>query len=76
MRCISYVITTLFFFKFINDNYGKDEMFWSKSFDNPKRRAWCGLTFITTFGVKKNKYSGSINNQIILDDLFEAVRQI
>ena len=157
---------SLFYFRFIKDNYGKDESFWSHSYDNPSRRAWCGLTFeqlckdhirqikkalgisgvvteesswylrgssdgmrngsqidllidrrdmainvcelkfsmnefeidkeydlnlrnkietfrqstdcrksliltmITTFGIKQNKYSGIVNNQIVLDDLF------
>ena len=36
---------SLFYFKFLKDQYGVDENFWSKSFDNPQRRAWCGLTF-------------------------------
>lgn len=36
---------TLFYYKFIKDNYGKDEHFWSHTFDNPSRRAWMGLTF-------------------------------
>ena len=31
------------------------------------------LTMITTYGVKKNKYSGIINNSIILDDLFVKI---
>ena len=29
------------------------------------------LTMVTTFGVKQNKYSGMVNQQVILDDLFE-----
>lgn len=36
---------SLFYFKFLKDNYGKDEHFWSNSFDNPARRAWAGFTF-------------------------------
>ena len=36
---------TLFYFKFIKENYGKDEQFWSHTIDNPARRAWAGLTF-------------------------------
>ena len=31
------------------------------------------LAMITTFGVKKNKYSNIVNRQIVLDDLFSAV---
>ncbi len=34
-----------FYYRFIKDNYGKDEHFWSNSVDNPKRRAWSGLVF-------------------------------
>ncbi len=30
------------------------------------------LTAITTFGVKKNMYSGIIQNEVVLDDLFIA----
>lgn len=30
------------------------------------------LTMMTTYGVKRNKYSGVMTNQVILDDLFEA----
>ena len=31
------------------------------------------LTMITTFGVKKNKYSNSFGKEVVLDDLFEKV---
>ena len=156
-----------FYFRFIKDNYGKDEHFWSNTYDNPARRAWTGLTFeqvckdhvpqikrklgisgvassvsvwsskgddeskgaqidllidrkdrviniceikystseyeidkdadlnlrnkidafvrdskskdsiqltmITTYGVHKNKYSGVVNNQVVMDDLFQDV---
>jgi hypothetical protein len=36
---------TRFYFRFIRDNYGVDEHFWSNTLDNPARRAWAGLTF-------------------------------
>ena len=36
---------TWFYFRFVKDNYGKDEHFWSNTLDNPARRAWAGLTF-------------------------------
>lgn len=36
---------SLFYFKFIRDNYGKDERFFSNMNDNSARRAWAGLTF-------------------------------
>ena len=36
---------SLFYFKFIRDNYGKDEHFFSNMNDNSVRRAWAGLTF-------------------------------
>lgn len=29
------------------------------------------VTMVTTYGVKKNKYSSLINNQVVLDDLFQ-----
>ena len=36
---------TAFYFRFVKDNYGKDERYWSLALDNPARRAWAGLTF-------------------------------
>lgn len=36
---------TAFYMRYIKDNYGRDEHFWSHSTDNPSRRAWEGLTF-------------------------------
>ncbi len=36
---------TLFYYRFIKDNYGKDEKYWSNTLDNPARRSWAGLTF-------------------------------
>ncbi len=158
---------SLFYFRFIRDNYGKNEHFWSNTTDNPARNAWMGLTYeqvckdhmeqikkklgilgvysevsswnsqgnadekgaqidllidrrdrviniceikhsiqqyeirkeddenlrnkiavfrnktkttktlvltmVTTFGVKKNKYSNSFGKEVVLDDLFERV---
>ena len=36
---------TAFYFRYIKNNYGKDEHFWSNAIDNPARRTWSGLTF-------------------------------
>ncbi len=36
---------TCFYFKFLKDNHGKDEHFWSNALDLPARRTWAGLTF-------------------------------
>lgn len=36
---------TSFYFKFIKDNYGKDEHYWSNAVDNPAKRTWEGLVF-------------------------------
>ena len=36
---------SLFYLRFIKDNYGKDEHFWSNMTDNPARNAWAGLTY-------------------------------
>ena len=36
---------TLFYLRFIKDNYGKDEHAWSNMNDNPRRQAWAGFTF-------------------------------
>jgi AAA+ ATPase superfamily predicted ATPase len=35
-----------------------------------KTRKACHLTMITTFGVKQNKYSGMVQSQVTLEDLF------
>jgi hypothetical protein len=34
-----------FYFRYIREQYGRDEHFWSNSVDSPSRRAWAGLTF-------------------------------
>lgn len=36
---------TMFFLRFVRENYGKDDHFWSNMTDNPARNAWQGLTF-------------------------------
>ncbi len=36
---------TAFYMKYIKDNYGKDEHYWSNSTDTPARRTWEGLVF-------------------------------
>ncbi len=36
---------TNFYFRFLKDNHGKDEHYWSKALDIPSRRSWAGLTF-------------------------------
>ena len=36
---------SLFYLRFIKNNYGKDEYFWSNTIDNPSQRAWAGYTF-------------------------------
>ena len=36
---------TNFYFRFLRNNHGKDEHYWSKALDIPSRRSWAGLTF-------------------------------
>ncbi len=36
---------TAFYFHYLKGKNGRDEQFWSHSYDNPARRAWTGLTF-------------------------------
>lgn len=36
---------TAFYYRYIKNNYGKDEHYWSNAIDNPARRSWAGLTF-------------------------------
>ena len=41
--------------------------------DKIKKTESLQLTFVTTFGVKQNLYSGIVQSEVILDDLFECV---
>lgn len=36
---------SLFYFRFIEKHYGKDEHYWTKASDNPGFRVWAGLSF-------------------------------
>lgn len=36
---------SLFYYRFIHNNFDKDEHFWSNTLDSPSRNAWAGLTF-------------------------------
>ena len=36
---------TLFYLRFIKDNYGQDEHFWTHMLDNPQKNAWAGYSF-------------------------------
>ena len=36
---------TMFYFKFVKENAGKDEHFWSNTLDNQARKSWAGFTF-------------------------------
>ena len=36
---------SLFYFRFLKDNYGRDENFWSNSSESPAVKAWQGFTF-------------------------------
>lgn len=39
-----------------------------------KTRKALHLTLVTTYGLKNNQHSGSIQSQVVLDDLFRDVR--
>ena len=36
---------TLFYYRFIKDNYGQDGHFWTHMLDNPKKNIWLGYSF-------------------------------
>ena len=36
---------TMFYFKFLKNNNGKDESYWSNSYSDSARSAWAGFTF-------------------------------
>ena len=47
-KCKTYQLAdfyTLFYLRFIKDNYGQDEHFWTHMLDNPKKNAWQGYSF-------------------------------
>ncbi len=47
-KTLTYLLSdfyTLFYFRFIKDNYANDEHFWTHTLDNPKRRSWQGYCF-------------------------------
>ena len=39
-------------------------------FDRESSKKYIRIIMITTYGLKKNMYSGIAHNQVILDDLF------
>lgn len=39
--------------------------------EHMKKTQTLQLTFVTTFGVRKNMYSGIVQSEVTLDDLFE-----
>ena len=39
-----------------------------------KTRKTLHLTMVTTYGLKNNAYSGMIQNEMVLDDLFKGVQ--
>jgi len=43
----------------------------NKLMQQPHFRKSIRLTFISTFGVEKNIHSGIVNDEVMLDDLFE-----
>lgn len=65
---------TLFYYKFIKDNYINDEQYWSKIAGKPEYNSWCGLAFervclqhieqikakLGIQGIISSVYSGSI----------------
>ncbi len=47
-KTISYQLAdyfTLFYFRFVEENYGQDEHFWTHLLDNPKKNSWLGYSF-------------------------------
>ncbi len=36
---------SLFYFRYVRDNHGKDRHYWRNTIENPSRRAWEGFTF-------------------------------
>ncbi len=54
---------TMFYFRFIRQQYGRDEYFWSHSIDLPQRRAWAGYMFeqVCYWHVPQIKYALGIS---------------
>lgn len=70
-------VTNLCEIKFCNDEYSIEELYWrkingrtEKLLEKLSKKASVYITFITTFGVKRNMYSGIVQNSVTMEDLF------
>jgi hypothetical protein len=66
---MKYAIDKFTITKNINDNLRKKRAVF---IEETKTRKTVHLTFITTYGVKRNMYSGYVQSEVTLDDLFVA----
>ncbi len=61
---------TFFYFKFLKDNYGKEEHFWSKSYDSPTRRSYLGFSFELLCYTHLNQIKKAIGIDDVLTNAF------
>lgn len=61
---------TIFYLRFIKDNYGKDEHFWEHTIDNPARRAWSGLSYEQVCKDHINQIKKKLGISGILSEIF------
>ena len=58
----------MFYFRFLKDQYGKDEHFWTHTLDNPKRRIWAGYAFEQICKDHINQVKKSIGISAVLNE--------
>lgn len=59
---------TLFYFRFLKDQYGKDEHYWTHTLDNPQRRTWAGYAFEQVCKDHLNQIKKSIGISGVLNE--------
>ncbi|MBO5000424.1 MAG: ATP-binding protein, partial [Bacteroidaceae bacterium] len=59
---------TLFYFRFLKDQYGKDEHFWTHTLDNPQRRTWAGYAFEQICKIHISQIMKSIGISAVLNE--------
>lgn len=59
-----------FYFRFIKENYGKDEHFWRNASENPSRRTWEGFVFENICWDHINQIKKALGISGVMSELF------
>lgn len=68
---------SLFYLRFVQNEKGQDERFWTNLGQSGKKNAWAGYAFEQVClhhinQVKKNMHTEIVDNSLVLDDLFRS----